>query len=142
MKKNIAVALTVATLLICVTLATAEIKEGLWEIQTSMEMPGMPVKIPPTTTRTCMSRNDAVPKPSAPKGQEQECKIKDQNISGNTVTYSMECKGKDGSTTEISGKMTYSGDAMEGTSTMKMSGPVAMEMSSKMTGKYVGPCTK
>jgi len=142
MKRNIRIPLTIATLLICATIAMAEIKEGLWEITTSMEMPGMPVKMPAATMRTCISKNDMVPKPSAPKGQEQDCKMKDQNISGNTVSYSMECKGKDGSTTEMSGKMTYTGDTMEGTTTIKIGAPTPMEMSSKMTGKYVGPCTK
>ena len=142
MKKNSTIVLIVATLLICTTMAFAEIKEGLWEYKTTMEMPGMPVKMPATTTQTCISKSDLVPKPSSPGGQGQECKIKEQNVSGNTVTYAMECKGKDGTTMEISGKMTYTGDAMEGTSTMKMSGPASMEMSSKITGKYLGPCSK
>ena len=142
MKKNIAMVLVIFASLAFSTIAVAEMKEGLWEIKTEMDMPGMPAKIPPTTMQTCISKDDLVPKPAAPKGQEQECRIKEQNISGDTVTYSMECKGQGGMTMEITGKMTYAGDTMEGTSTMNMSGPMSMEMTTKMTGKYMGPCTK
>ena len=141
MKTNRAVVLGMVVLLAFSTLAMAQMKEGLWEIRTEMDMPGMPAKIPPTTTRNCITKDDMVPKPASPKGQEQQCKMKDQNVSGNTVTFVMECEGQ-GMTMEISGKMIYTGDSMEGTSKMKMSGPMSMEMTSKMTGKYVGPCAK
>jgi hypothetical protein len=142
MKKDTAIFLVLLTSFACATMALAEMKEGLWEIKTTMEMQGMPVKMPPTTTRTCVSKNDMVPKPSAQRGQEQECKVKEQRITGDTVTYAMECTGKGGMTTEIAGEVTYKGDAMEGTSTMKVKGPASMEMSTKVSGKYIGPCTK
>ena len=142
MKKNMTIVLALLASFACATMAWAEMKEGLWEIKTTMEMPGMPVKMPATTTRTCVSKDDMVPKPSAPKGQEQECKVKEQKITGDTITYAMECTGKGGMTTEISGVMTYKGDAMEGTSTMKVKGPTPMEMSTKVSGKYIGPCAK
>ena len=141
MKKNIAMVLMTVVSLAFGAIAMAEMKEGLWEMKTEVEMPGMPAKIPPTTIRSCISKDNMVPQPASPKGQAQECKIKEQSISGDTVTYVMECKGQ-GMTTEISGKMTYTGETMEGTSTMKMSGAMSMEMTTKMTGKYVGPCTK
>ncbi len=90
-----------------------------------------------------MGKDNMVPKPpSQRKGQEPECKIKNQKVTGNTVTYAMECTGQGGVSTEMTGEMTYTGDSMEGKSTMKMSGPQAMEMTSKMTGKYIGPCPK
>ena len=141
MKYTMIVGLVLISFLACATLALAQIKEGLWEMKTTMEMPGMPMKMPATTTRTCISKDDMVPKPGAQKGQPQECKMKEQKVSGDTVTYDMECTSK-GGTTEISGKMTYTGDAMEGSSTMKVSGPNSMEITSKVTGKYIGQCTK
>jgi len=54
----------------------------------------------------------------------------------------MECTGKSGATTAISGSMTYKGDSMKGASSIKINGSVAMEMSIKMTGKYIRPCSK
>ncbi len=143
MKKTIATVIAVLFLSVCATMTLAEIKEGMWEIKTTMEMKGMPAQMPPTTTRTCISKNDMVPKPGPQgKGQEQECKIKDQKVTGDTVTYAMECTGKGGATTTISGSMTYKGDSMEGTTNMKISGPASMEMATKMSGKYIGACTK
>jgi hypothetical protein len=143
MKKNMAIVLSIIVSFAFTTVAFAEIKEGLWEIKTSVEMKGMSMKMPATTARTCISKNDMVPKPPArERGQEQDCKVKEQKISGDTVTYALECTDKGGMTMEISGKMTYTGDAMEGDSTMIMKGSMPMEMSTKMSGKYIGPCTK
>ncbi len=142
MKKNMVIVLALLASFACATMALAEMKEGFWDIKTTMEMPGMPIKMPATTTRTCIRKDDMIPKPSAQKGQEQECKVKEQKITGDTITYAMECTGKGGMTTEIAGEMTYKGDAMEGTSTMKVKGPTPMEMSTKVSGKYIGPCTK
>jgi hypothetical protein len=141
MKKTMMVALVLIFFLAYAALATAGLKEGLWEMKTSVEMPGMTMAMPATTTRTCITKDELVPKPAAQKGQPQECKMKDQTLNGDTVTYAMECTGK-GGTTEISGKMTYTGDTMEGSTTIKISGPKPMEMSSKVTGKYIGQCTK
>jgi hypothetical protein len=143
MKKTIAIVLSILLSSACATMALAEIKEGLWEIKTTMEMQGMPMQMPAMTSRTCISKNDMVPKPpDQGRGQSQECKVKEQKITGNTVTYAMECTGKGGMAAEISGEMTYTGDSMEGKYTMKVKSPSPMEMSSKMTGKYIGPCTK
>jgi hypothetical protein len=45
---------------------------------------------------------------------------------------------------EMKGKSTYKGDTFEGTTetTVKAKGQPAMQMTGKMTGKYVGPCSK
>ncbi len=143
MKRTITILASMLFLSACTMMAFAQMKEGLWEIKTTTEMKGMSIQIPPTTTRTCMSKSDMVPKPPAQgKGQEQECKIKEQKITGDTVSYVMVCSGAGGMSTEISGEMTYKGDSMEGKSTMNVKGPAAMEMTMKMTGKFIGPCTK
>ena len=143
MKRTITIVVSMLFLTACVTMAFAEIKEGLWELKTTVEMKGMSVQVPATTTRTCINKNEMVPKPPAQgRGQEQECKMKEQKITGDTVSYVMECTGKGGMSTEISGEMTYKGDSMEGKSTMKVKGPSSMEMSTQISGKYIGPCTK
>ncbi len=123
--------------------ASAQWKEGLWEITTKVEMPGMPKDMPATTVRQCITRKDMTPMPTSRSG-DTECKRKDQKISGDTVTYAMECSSKDGSTVESAGSMTFKGDAFTGSSvtTMKAKGQQPMKMTGKMTGKYLGPCTK
>ena len=72
-------------------------------------MKGMGGQMPATTMRSCVSKKDMVPKP-ATQEKGQDCKMKDQKISGDTVTYAMECNSKDGSVVEMAGSMTYKGD--------------------------------
>ena len=134
-KKSIAVLIM---LLICTTVAFCDsglnIKEGEWEITTKMEMKGMPMQMPAYTHTQCLTKNDMVPNSSQ---QSDECKIKNITTSGGTVSWKMECDSGNGKTIG-SGKVTYSGDTMKGT--IKMEIPGQMEMTSKMTGKRIGPC--
>ncbi len=120
--------------------AWAQLKDGLWEMTTSVEMKGMPQAMPPTIFRQCITKSDPVPKN---QDKNFECKTTGQKISGNAVSYSVECKGKD-SVMLTTGKTTYSGSAMEGTSTtnFKVKGQPEMQMTNKMKGKYIGPCPK
>ena len=139
MRKISVLLVAAALLLVWQALAWAELKEGMWEITTQVEMKGMPHKMPPTTFRHCVTKSDPVPK-SQPK-KNFDCKTTASKIVGNTVNYTMECKGPDGTMT-TTGTHTYTGTAMEGSSTtaMKMKGQQPMEMTNKITGKYKGPC--
>ena len=143
MKTTLSIILAVIASFVCATMASAEIKEGLWEMTTTMEMKGMPAQMPATTVRSCIRKDDMVPKPAAQQ-KGQECKVKEQKITGDTVTYSMECTTNDGTVSEIAGKTSYKGDVMDGSIniTVKIKGQGTMEMSGKTTGKYIGPCTK
>jgi Protein of unknown function (DUF3617). len=136
------IALVIVVSLVWIKNASAEMKEGQWEITTKVEMKGMPVQMPATTMKQCMTQKDMVPKPEKqPKGQ--ECTTKDQKVSGDTVTYTIECTNAK-STMVTSGKMTYKGDSFDGTSdtTIKAKGQPEMQMTSTMSGKYLGPCPK
>ena len=139
LNKNLII-LSVIVSLLCSSSALAEIKDGLWEITTKVEIKGMPGKMPPSTVRHCLKKNDPVPKA---KDKSTDCKMKDQKISGDTVTYAMECMGKD-SVVLTSGKMTYKGNTFDGTSTtnIKRKGQSDMQMNSKISGRYIGPCTR
>ena len=137
--KNLMI-LAVIVSLVCLNSALAEIKDGLWEITTKVEIKGMPGQMPSSTVRQCLKKNDPVPKA---KNKSTDCKVKDQKISGDTVTYAMECTSKD-SVVLTSGTMTYKGNAFAGVSTtnIKSKGQPEMQMNNKMSGKYIGPCTK
>lgn len=119
--------------------ARAEFKEGLWEITTQVEMKGMP-PMPPTTIRQCITQKEPVPETG---DKNYDCKIIDQKVSGDTVKYTVECKGKEG-VMRTSGTSTYTGTSMKGTATtnFKFEGQPEMQMESKTTGKYVGDCSK
>ncbi|MBN1473876.1 MAG: DUF3617 domain-containing protein [Syntrophaceae bacterium] len=120
--------------------AYAEIKEGLWEITTKVEMKGVPMQMPATTVKQCITKDKAVPKSAS---EDYECKTKNYKVSGDTVTYSVECWGK-GGLMITEGKTTYKGNTFDGTSTTKIKakGQPEMQMSNKISGKYIGPCKK
>jgi len=110
-------------------------KEGLWEMTMTMEMPGMPMKMPPQTNTHCLTKKDMVPQKAEPG---QECKMIKHEVKGDTVTWLMECKTKEGPVT-FDGKVTYKGESFEGVVKMKSGG---MDMIQNLKGKWVGKCPK
>jgi hypothetical protein len=69
----------------------SNMKEGLWEITSTVKMQGM--NMPSHTHTQCITKNDLVPKSSQPG---QECTISDYKIEGNTVTWSIQCSTQGG----------------------------------------------
>jgi hypothetical protein len=130
--KNLMI-LAVIVSLVCSSSALAGIKDGLWKITTKAEIKGVPGQMPPYTVRQCLTKNDPVPKA---EDKSIECKIKDQKISGDTVTYSFECKGKD-SFVLTSGTMTYKGNTFAGASTnnIKSKGQPQMQINNKISAR-------
>jgi hypothetical protein len=110
-------------------------REGKWEITTKIEIPGMPTNMPPMKNTQCLTKKDFVPENSQPG---QECKFSETKVSGNTVTWKMECNGKGGEM-KGTGEITYSGDSFKGTMKMKMP-QQDMEMTSHMEGRRIGDC--
>ena len=110
-------------------------KDGLWEITTKMEMEGMPMKMPAMTHSQCITKKNAVPAGSQPG---QECKIVENHISGDIVTWKMECDTPEGNV-RATGEITYAGDIFEGTIKMQMQG---MEMLQHLSGKWIGECSQ
>lgn len=110
-------------------------KEGLWEITSKMEMPGMPMKMPPQTHTHCLTKKDAVPQKEEPG---QECKTTKLEVRGDTVSWVMECKTKEGPVV-MNGKVAYKGETFEGVIKMKQSD---MEITQNLSGKWIGKCPK
>ena len=120
---------------ICFADPVPDIRQGEWEITTKMEIPGMPTNIPPVKTTQCLTDKDFVPENSQPG---QECKFPETKVTGNTVTWTMECEGEGGKM-KGTGEITYSGDSFKGT--MKIQMPQTnMEMTSHMDGRRIGDC--
>jgi hypothetical protein len=110
-------------------------QEGKWEITTKMEMPGMPMNMPPMTYTQCLTKKDLVPKRSQPG---QECTITQNKVTGSTVTWTMQCSGQGGDM-KGTGNITYSGNSFNGT--IKMTMPQQnMQMTSHVTGRRLGSC--
>ena len=114
-------------------LAADTMKPGLWEITTSMEMPGMPFQPPPQTMRHCYTVQEVKEQP-VPK--DNNCKVTDLKSSASKVNWKVECKGEMAGKGE--GQITYQGDtAYEGWTKMQTQG---MNMTMKYKAKRVGDC--
>jgi len=127
----------VACALPVVAFAASPVKPGKWTTTMQMEMPNMPMKMPPVTVTHCVTKEDAEnPEKYVPqqRSKNNDCKVSDFKIDGNTVTWKMACE-KQKMTGE--GKITYSSDSYDGTMHMNMPNG---EMTAKYTGKYLGAC--
>ncbi len=122
------------------SLAFAEpnMREGKWEITVKTEMPGMPAQIPPIKYTQCITKKEAVP--HQPE-QDKDCKIINVKTSGDTVSWAVQCHGKE-SSMNGSGKVTYGGDIFDGVIDMaaNVPGQGSMKILQKMRGKRIGEC--
>lgn len=117
--------------------AGPDLEEGMWEISTEINMPGMAMKIPPMVYRQCLTTDDIVPK-QGPAGQEI-CSYSTPKIKGNTVSWSVECKSP-GGTTVSEGEITYRGRTFDGSITMAMTGAIDMSGTNALSGRRIGEC--
>ncbi len=124
--------------------AGPDFKEGEWGVSYRMEVVGMPFPMPPITARKtmCLDKNNYVPDNSQ---QGQECKVSDQKVNGNTVTWTMRCRAQE-RTIEGQGKITYKGDRYDGVMDAKLisadnQGP-AVGYKYTMQGQRLGVCGK
>ena len=89
--------------------AGVDMKEGEWEIssETSMTMGAM--SMPPMANKStyCLTREELVPKSE----KDKECRIVKQKVTGNKVSWRMECKKGEGE-----GEITYRGYNLQGES--------------------------
>ena len=96
-------------------------------------MPGMPGGMPPVKHTQCMTKKDIVPQSSQPN---QECNVNKTKVSGDTVSWTIECNTQGGKMTGT-GKITYHGNSFEGTIKTTMAN---MEMTTHISGRRLGKC--
>jgi len=125
---------------LCILLAAlpalgVDIKSGKYEITATVEMPEIPVKMPPQITTQCL--NEQTPVPDAGT---QGCKITEMKTIGNTATYTMECN-QQGMKIKSTGELTYYEDSFEGITQTSM-GPTAgnLTVTTVIKGKRIGKC--
>ncbi len=105
----------------------------LWEVQSTMSMPGMPMAMPAQTQRVCVPRTGDRPPVG---GDDKNCEMYDVRRSGTTHAWKMRCAGSP--PTQGSGQMTYQGrDAYQGTVTIEAEGET---MTMKLAGRRLGDC--
>jgi hypothetical protein len=141
--------LTLLTLLFAISAGMAyaagpDLKEGEWRESYQMEVSGMPFPMPPITANKtmCLDRNNYIPDNTQPG---QECKVSDQKVNGNTVTWTLHCRAQE-RTIEGHGKITYKGDHYDGMMDAKL---ISVDYESPavgykytMQGQRLRACTK
>ena len=123
------------TLSFGVAFAGPNLSPGNWEITTETEMPGMPMTAPPVTHTQCLDQGELVPQS---EGAGQECHVSDIQVSGDTVSWKIVCGGQGGQM-EGTGRITYSGDHLEGVMEMVITG-AGMQVKNKIHGRRIGDC--
>jgi hypothetical protein len=127
-----------------VALAAPTMQEGEWEtaVEVRMEIPGMAVPSVNFKNTQCLTQKDLVPNTAGP---DQECKVLEHAVNGNTVTWKVRCVDKDG-TMDGRGQITYSGRTHQGqvqaaqTPRDKTDPPMKTDM--KLNGRHVGTCPR
>lgn len=128
-----------AVVVFCGLLACApsgpNMKEGLWEVTTKMDLSGYPMQMPAQTNTICLTKKDAVPQRTEPG---EDCKMIKREVKGDTVSWVMECRTPEG-TAVIDGSVTYKGDTFKGSMKMKERGTM---VTWSMQGRWIGKCEK
>ncbi len=135
----------VLTLLLAVMLESVfagaegpDVREGMWEITSQMEMPGMPMAVPPVTFKQCFTKQSMKPENIL---RNNNCTMQKMDVRSNSVSWQMSCQ-QQGMQMTGTGNIDYRHTAFSGNFVMKMSGAnqSPMQMNSKLTGRYIGPC--
>jgi hypothetical protein len=139
MSKKICILLFVISLFLfsCTVQKGPNMKEGQWEITMRIEVPGMPVQMSPQTYTQCLTPKKAVPEPQRGESS-QDCKVTKQDMTGDTVSWVVECKTSQG-TAVSDGKITYKGDTFAGVIQMTQG---STKVTQQLSGRWIGACEK
>jgi len=118
-------------------LAVDGMRDGMWEITSKMEMPGMPMEMPPTTVKHCYTKEEVKDQKNV-INKDKDCTVTDFKKSGNKVSWKMRCTGKNAGT--FSGETVFSGDSYESVMNMQSDAGKGKSMTMKVIGKRVGNC--
>lgn len=128
-----------STLALLLPAMSAMAEEGeLWQTEVKVEMPGMPVAMPPQTVTVCQPKGRSE-EMSIPK--DANCKTIDFKKSGNKTSFKVACNGKGNSATGSGEVETLGSDSYRGKMHMIMnSGGEKMEMNQTFSSKRLGKC--
>jgi len=132
--KKFVIAILFALVLPATSFSADTMRDGYWELISTMDMPGMPMQMPPTTIKHCYTKED-VKDPKKTVTTDKNCTVTDLKQSGNKVTWKMKCTGKNAG--DFSGETIYKGDAYDSTMKMESQGRT---MNMKVKAKRLGNC--
>jgi hypothetical protein len=111
--------------------------DELWDVTMKMEMPGMPMAMPPRTSQVCKKK--AAGNEALMKG-DPNCRMSNVRTAGNKTSFVFTCTGEHAMTGE--GEITATGDTFDSRMHLKSTAKgQEFEMTQTSTGKRVGQCT-
>lgn len=134
MKKMVICTLALSALVSPLQAAEVNMQPGLWEWSMSVDMPNMPMAMPPTVYRSCVTEDDLIPQQQ--EDGASDCKQVEHSVSGDSVSWKIECSGPGGGSQSV-GSMRYQGSAASGEILTTVQG---MAMKSTLSGRRVGAC--
>ena len=120
-----------------VSAAFAQGADDQYDVTVKMEMAGMPMAMPPVTSRVCVRKGasdaDFVP-------HQDNCRVSDAVRTGARLTFRVACTGNNPMTG--TGEFTFAGDGYNGQIRMKgkMEGQ-DVDMTQQIAGRRSGACT-
>lgn len=117
--------------------AADSMKPGLWEYEMKMDMPGLPVAMPPVKYRHCLTQADVdqgnLSRPPQQKGS--ECQTHNLVRAGDKISYDITCTGE----ASMSGHydFTATDSSMEGGGKFEVNG---QHMQNSMRAKRLSDC--
>jgi hypothetical protein len=112
--------------------------DDLWEMTSKVEMPGMPMAMPPQTVKVCTPKGKQA---QSVVPHEGNCKVQDLKQTGNKTTFKIVCTGPDPMTG--SGEIVTLGpDAYKGITRISTNaGGQRVNMTNSFSARRVGSCT-
>jgi hypothetical protein len=129
---------------VAVHAAAPDMKEGLWEITVTVEMPGLPAGMPAQRIEQCVTQKDLEdPRRIAPgaRSEDGKCRVTSRQQRGDTLTWDWSCEGPEAASGTST--MTFSGTTYSGTNQMSMKqGGQVHAMTMRYSGKHIGACPR
>lgn len=130
--KSVRVAMVlVGSVIVAGVSAQGPMREGRWETQMQMQMPGM--SMPATKTASCITKEQLKDPSKTVPSSAPGCTMSDYKVTGNKTTWKSVCKDSEGT-----GEMVFKGDTYEG----QISITKPHQMTMKISGKRIGDCTQ
>ena len=120
--------------------AAADIGEGNWDMQITMQMPGAPPGGQAIRQSQCLSAEDARDPSKLFGSPGAGCQFTDRQDTGSAYRFKIVCSGP----TQVSGsgEMNYSHDSLDGQIVLDMSqGQQKVETRTTIKARRTGPCT-
>ena len=93
------------------TAGDLNLTEGYWETSVTIRIEGGFMPVPAIKSSKCITHED--PLPNSVKSSSMNCRVFDQAIEGNDVSWRLECGDAKG-TMQGQGKITYAGESYSG----------------------------